>query len=255
MENAKESIFDCGIDAVSWSQVEHQIKDAVESGKGHYITVCNVHSVVTARTNRSLKEAINGALLAVPDGMPLVWLLKRRGTTEQTRINGPDLMLRICKQAADAGWPIFLFGGREDVLARLTARLRAQYPTLTIAGAESPPFRQLSDEEDSAFCMRMRESRARVIFVGLGCPKQEEWIARNHQKTPGVMIGVGAAFDYHAGVVKRAPKWMQEAGLEWLARLAAEPRRLFRRYFVTNSIFLGRYGFELISPTKPISKN
>jgi N-acetylglucosaminyldiphosphoundecaprenol N-acetyl-beta-D-mannosaminyltransferase len=173
-------------------------------------------------------------------------MLRRQGHAGQQRINGPDLMERYCALVAGTGTPIFLLGSTEDTLARLRSRLPQRFSGLKIAGTESPPFRPLTAEEDQQLVNRVNASGARVVFVSLGCPKQEKWMADHRGRVNAVMIGLGAAFDFHAGTVTRAPTWMRSAGLEWLHRLASEPGRLWRRYLVTNSLFIWRASRQLL---------
>jgi N-acetylglucosaminyldiphosphoundecaprenol N-acetyl-beta-D-mannosaminyltransferase len=165
-------------------------------------------------------------------------MLRRLGHHGQARINGPDLMWKYCAEAARRGEAIYLYGGAQATLDALVVRLTEAFPGLRLVGAESPPFRRLSEAEDAATVESINASGAGVVFVSLGCPKQELWMASHRGRVSAVMIGVGAAFDYHAGTIKRAPVWMQHAGLEWLHRLASEPRRLWRRYLVTNTLFV-----------------
>ena len=188
--------------------------------------------------------------MATPDGAPVAWMLRRLGHAGQQRINGPDLMWRYCEtvqaqsgslrgSADTAGRSgIFLYGSSEKTLATLQGKLASAFPAVHIAGAISPPFRALTLDEDEAIVAQINASNAGVVFVSLGCPKQELWMAAHRGRIHAVMIGVGAAFDYHAGTIQRAPNWMQDAGLEWLHRLASEPRRLWRRYLVTNTLFV-----------------
>ena len=176
--------------------------------------------------------------MATPDGAPIAWMLRRLGFKGQARINGPDLMWRYCKQAAQSAEPIYLYGGTLQTLDLLQRRLLEHFPTLKIVGAYSPPFRPLSEDEDATVVEAINDSGAKIVWVSLGCPKQEIWMAAHRGRVNAVMVGVGAAFDYHAGTIRRAPVWMQNYGLEWLYRLMSEPRRLWRRYFVTNSLFL-----------------
>ena len=206
--------------------------------ESRYICICNVHSVVTASQDPGFGDVIKEADLATPDGMPLVWMLRCMGIATQPRISGADLMWQYCKQAAQCGGRIFLYGGTEQTLTLLSASLRRAFPTIVIAGRLSPPFRELTVAEDAAHVAQINASRAGVVFVGLGCPKQERWIAAHRGRVKSVMIGVGAAFDFHAGTIRRAPPWMQRTGLEWLFRLICEPRRLWKRYLVTNTIFV-----------------
>jgi N-acetylglucosaminyldiphosphoundecaprenol N-acetyl-beta-D-mannosaminyltransferase len=209
-----------------------------------------VHSVVTAAQNSEFAKALNRADMATPDGAPVAWMLRRLGSKGQQRINGPDLMWRFCdaSQSSDScergngkkaeAPAIFLYGSTDGTLTMLKAKLLTAFPALKIAGMYSPPFRALTEAEDAAVVDAINASGARVVFVSLGCPKQELWMEAHRGRIQAVMIGVGAAFDYHAGTIKRAPRWMQDCGLEWLHRLASEPRRLWKRYLVTNTLFV-----------------
>lgn len=202
-----------------------------------YVAICNAHVVVSASNDAAYGRIVNEADMATPDGAPVAWMLRRIGFTQQTRISGPDLMWDLCCRCADEGLPVYFYGSTEQTLALLAQRLAASFPNLRVL-TEAPPFRVLAQEEDEAAVQRMNASGAGFVFVGLGCPKQERWMAEHRGRVHAVMVGVGAAFDFHAGTVKRAPLWMQHAGLEWLHRLLSEPRRLWRRYLVTNTLFV-----------------
>jgi N-acetylglucosaminyldiphosphoundecaprenol N-acetyl-beta-D-mannosaminyltransferase len=202
-----------------------------------YVCICNVHSIVTASRDPAFATALEGADLATPDGAPVAWMLRRLGFSRQQRINGPDLMWKYCAEAGTNGTSVFLYGSTPETLMRLREALRRAFPDLQIAGSYSPPFRALSAQEDAEVVDMINASGAGVVWVSLGCPKQELWMAEHRDQVSATMVGVGAAFDYIAGTVKRAPHWMQRAGLEWLHRLASEPRRLWRRYLITNSLF------------------
>ncbi|MDP9052700.1 MAG: WecB/TagA/CpsF family glycosyltransferase [Acidobacteriota bacterium] len=218
-----------------------------QSSHAKYICVTSVHGIITARTDEQLRAALNDADIATPDGMPVVWALRSFGATEQRRVYGPTLMLRLCEAAARRGSGIFLYGGRPEVLPQLRQRLSAKVPGLKIAGMYSPPFRPLSSEEDAEIIRMIRESGADLIFVGISTPKQEKWMADHRDHFPGtVMTGVGAAFDFHAGRVKQAPAWIQRAGFEWLFRLTMEPARLWRRYLLVTPQFLPLWGLQKV---------
>ena len=176
--------------------------------------------------------------MCTPDGMPITWMLRHMGFPNQQRINGPDLMWNYCKMAEQLRQPIFMYGNTQPTLDRLVQKLHTSFPKLQIVGSYSPPFRTLTEKEDNNIINLINASGAKVVFVSLGCPKQELWMAQHRDKIQAVMVGVGAAFDYHAGTLKRAPLWMQQNGLEWLYRLYSEPRRLWKRYLVTNTIFM-----------------
>jgi N-acetylglucosaminyldiphosphoundecaprenol N-acetyl-beta-D-mannosaminyltransferase len=231
-------ILGCFIDASLWQEAVDTLLHWAKDRQSRYVCICNVHVAVTANHAPEFRRIVNEADMATPDGMPLVWVLRRMGFQWQERINGPDLMWRLCGQAAEKGLSIFLYGSTPGTLERLTDNLKTAFPQLAIAGVCSPPFRLLSEEEDQEITDCINGSVAHIVFVGLGCPKQELWMAAHRGKIQGVMIGVGAAFDYHAGTVRRAPLWMQRLGLEWLFRLMSEPRRLWKRYLVTNSLFV-----------------
>lgn len=202
-----------------------------------YVTICNVHVVVSASRDADYREIINGSDMATPDGAPVAWMLRRQGFAGQPRISGPDLMWALCERAAAENLPVYCYGSSEATLALLERRMRQAFPELRIT-MESPPFRALTPEEDAAAVERIDASGAGIVFVGLGCPKQERWMAEHRGRVNAVMIGVGAAFDFHAGTVRRAPAWMRDNGLEWLHRLLSEPRRLWKRYLVTNTLFI-----------------
>lgn len=226
------------IDALDWAGATETVCRWAAGRESRYVCICNVHSVVTARDNAEFRRAVECADMATPDGAPVAWTMRRKGLPTQGRINGPDFMLRLCEQAAARGIAIGLHGSTEKTLALLEAELRRRYPTLRIPYIVSPPFRVLTEEEDRDQCERINASGVGILFVGLGCPKQEVWMHAHRGRVNAVMLGVGAAFDYHAGTVPRAPQWMQANGLEWLHRLASEPRRLWQRYFDTNSRFI-----------------
>lgn len=241
-----EPIMGAQIDALSWHTCTNRILAWARAGTPSYVCVCNTHSVVTARDDRLFRDAVKNADMAIPDGMPLVWVLKLRGRASQDRVNGPDLMLRLLAQCEREGLGVYFYGSSAETLALLEERLRQEFPRLRIAGSVSPPYRDLDEAEQAALLRRIATSGARLVFVALGCPKQEKWMARHHDQVPAVMLGVGAAFDYHAGTVRRPPPIMQRLGLEWLGRLLAEPRRLWRRYMFTNPLMCLYLARELV---------
>ena len=234
----KTEVLGAPIDALSWYGVLSRIAGCATHKESRIVCLCNVHSVVMASKSIEFGQVIAQADMATPDGAPIAWMVRHLRRTTQPRINGPDLMCRYCREAQLRSEPIFLFGSTETTLALLKVKLLEAYPNLIIAGAVSPPFRSLTPEEDSVVVDQINASGAGVVFVSLGCPKQELWMAGHRNRVLAVMIGVGAAFDYHAGTIKRAPKLMQDLGLEWFHRLVSEPRRLWRRYLVTNTIFM-----------------
>jgi N-acetylglucosaminyldiphosphoundecaprenol N-acetyl-beta-D-mannosaminyltransferase len=235
------------IDATSYSDACDRIQTWSEQNLSCYIVAANVHVVMTGYWHRRYQNAINQAQLIAPDGMPLVWGMRLLGIQRQRRVYGPDLMLAWCDRAAELGIPLFLYGGGEDTLERLENNLLRQFPNLAIVGTHSPPFRPLTPQEEARDRQRIAASGAKVVLVGLGCPKQEEWMSRQQGHLQTVMIGVGAAFSFHSGEVSQSPRWMMDLGLEWLYRLLAEPRRLWQRYLLNNPSFLLLFGWQLLS--------
>ena len=226
------------IHALDWPATLKTISGWASRRESRCVCICNAHSVVTASQQTEFGAVIAQADLATPDGAPVAWMLRRLGFPRQQRINGPDLMRRYCALAASLGQSIYLLGGTDEVLERLQCALLEEHPMLRIAGACSPPFRALTALEDTAIVDGINASGAAVVWVGLGCPKQELWMHAHRGRVHAVMIGVGAAFPYLSGMTPRAPAWMQRFGFEWLHRLVGEPRRLWRRYAVTNSYFI-----------------
>lgn len=239
------SVLGAQIDALSWDTALTCLLGWARARASRYVTICNVHVVVSAWRDAPYREVINGSDMATPDGAPVAWMLRRQGFAGQPRISGPDLMWALCEHAANEGVPIYCYGSTEATLGLLKGRLPAAFPDLQMA-MESPPFRALTTEEDAAAVARINDSGAGIVFVGLGCPKQERWMAEHRGRVNAVMIGVGAAFEFHAGTVQRAPAWMRDNGLEWLHRLASEPRRLWKRYLVTNTLFIWGAMWQLL---------
>ena len=225
------------IDLLDWDQAVARLRGWARGRSSRVVCICNVHSVVTARRDPGFAAVLAGADTNTPDGAPVAWTLGRASGARQLRINGPDLMWRYLA-SADETDPIYLYGGASDVLAKLVARIAADFPRVRIAGHHAPPFRPATEAEAAADIARINASGAGIVWVSLGCPKQERWMSAQRGRVHAVMVGVGAAFDYHAGTLRRAPGWMQRSGLEWLFRLGQEPRRLFGRYLTTNSLFV-----------------
>ena len=237
------------ISAVAWNEALTTLQTWAKARESRYVCICNAHSVVMAGQDELFRRAVEAADMATPDGAPVAWMLRRLGQRQQQRINGPDLMWRYCAQVADTGSSIYLYGSTPDTLQRLRQNLHEAFPGLTIAGQRSPPFRPLTADEDAADVASINASGAGLVWVSLGCPKQELWMAAHAGRVQAVMVGVGAAFDFHAGTVARAPDWMRRNGLEWLHRLASEPNRLWRRYLVTNVLFIWGAVRQLVSRT------
>lgn len=215
--------------------------------ESRYVCFCNVHSAVTAAFDSRFHQILASSDMCTSDGAPVTWMLRQLGAPGQKRLNGPDLMLRYFAAEAPRGGKVYFYGGTSQTLKLLRERVEAEFPGLQVVGTYSPPFRAASAAEDDEDVDRINASGAHVVFVGLGCPKQEAWMAAHRGRIRSVMMGVGAAFDFHAGVQPRAPRWMQQWGLEWLHRLLNDPRRLWRRYLFTNSPFLIMAGAQWLA--------
>ena len=232
------------VDATSYEDAAGRVVEWATERVGRYVCVANVHMTMEAYDDPAFRSLVNDADLVTPDGMPLVWLLGRAGIRDATRVYGPTLTLHVCEAAARAGIPVGFYGGRPESLNGLVAAMRARFPALQVAYAESPPFRPATPAEDDATVAAILGSGARILFVGLGCPKQETWMAAHEDRLPLVQLGVGAAFAFHAGEVRQAPAWIQNLGMEWAFRLAMEPRRLWKRYLIGNSRFVWAVAME-----------
>jgi N-acetylglucosaminyldiphosphoundecaprenol N-acetyl-beta-D-mannosaminyltransferase len=223
------------------------IDAAIAAGRRGYICVAATHTVMVCQEDPELREAVMGADFTVPDGQPLVWAMNALGHHLPSRVYGPTLMDQACERAARTGVRMYLYGGRnQGALVQLALNLRRRYPGLQIVGGYAPPYRELTPEEERGVAAEINRSGADIVWVGIGVPKQEKWMARmrDRLRTP-VLIGVGAAFDFHAGLVPQAPAWMQSLGLEWTYRLAQEPRRLWRRYARYNPLFVAAFARQL----------
>ena len=224
--------------AISYDSAVCKIIDWQENRQSRYICAANVHMIMEAYDSPSYQHVINQADLVTPDGMPLVWMLRRMGYPNQERVYGPTLTVKLLKMANKESIPVGFFGSTPDVLNKLVENVKQEFPQIHIVYAYSPPFKQLSDEEDQQITESINSSGARILFVGLGCPKQEYWMHEHRGKIQAVMLGVGAAFDFIAGTKPQAPLWVQKIGLEWLFRLVTEPRRLWKRYIIHNPRFI-----------------
>jgi N-acetylglucosaminyldiphosphoundecaprenol N-acetyl-beta-D-mannosaminyltransferase len=259
----KKSVVGVGVSTTSYSEVVQVCRQWILARTvqtaGHYICVTSVHGIVAAAKSSALKAVLNRADITTPDGMPVVWALRSFGARQQTRVYGPDLMLALCRDAERFGHRIYLYGATEDTIAKLRRRLLELFPGLIICGSWAPPFVPLTAEEDELATRRILESGADIVFVGMSTPKQDYWMFEHAPRLPGtILVGVGAAFLFHAGMVPQAPYWMQRNGLEWFFRLCMEPARLWRRYVIETPVFLplwalqrmGILKFQLSSPLK-----
>jgi N-acetylglucosaminyldiphosphoundecaprenol N-acetyl-beta-D-mannosaminyltransferase len=227
------------VSAIDMDRALDEIERWIVQSEPQYVCVTGVHGVMESQRDPELLRIHNASGLTTPDGMPMVWLGRRAGATWMRRVYGPDLMLALAQRAAERGWSSFFYGGKERIPELLADRLREQVPGFLVADTYSPPFRPLTEEEDAELVDRIDASGATLVWIGLSTPKQERWMAAHvgRLRAP-VLLGVGAAFDIHAGTLRQAPPWMQRNGLEWLYRLYREPRRLARRYLSNNPRFV-----------------
>jgi N-acetylglucosaminyldiphosphoundecaprenol N-acetyl-beta-D-mannosaminyltransferase len=233
------AILGVGVSAIDMPIALELIDEWISNGDHQYVCVTGVHGIMESQRDPRLRDAHNRSGLTTPDGMPLVWAGRAAGARHMERVYGPDLMLSLCDLARARGFSSFFYGGRPGVANRLARRLQGLYPGLRVAGTYSPPFCEPSAAEDEGIVRLINETKPDVVWVGLGTPKQELWMAAHTARLDAsVLIGVGAAFDIHAGLSPQAPGWMQRSGLEWAFRLAHEPRRLWRRYLYNNPRFL-----------------
>ena len=232
------SVIGLLVDSTNYSLASNTVIGWASRRESRYVCIANVHMVMMSQDSRTFRRIVNAADLVTPDGMPLVWMLRLKGKLNQARVYGPTLMLHILESAACQGISVGFYGGRPEVLESLIQAMQAKFENLNVAFSLSPPFRMMSPEEDESVIEQINDSNTRILFVGLGCPKQEIWMAEHRGKVKAVMLGVGAAFDFHSGLKPQAPAWMQRIGLEWLFRLVTEPRRLWRRYLYYNPRFL-----------------
>lgn len=234
----QQSLLGIPVDAVSFGEAKERVLDWGQQRSSRYVVFANAHVLVTASQEHDFRLAVVSADLVNPDGAPVAWMLRKLGFAKQRRVSGPDFMWALLGRCERQSLPVYFYGSTPETLARLQSHILAVFPHLHIVGLDSPPFRTLSDQEDADTVKRINASGAGLVFVGLGCPKQELWMYKHQGHVNAVMLGVGAAFDFHAGTLARAPQWMRKRGLEWLHRLAMEPKRLWRRYLVTNTLFV-----------------
>ena len=225
------------VDATSYRRATDQILDWAAQRLSRLVCCASVNNIMAARDSSEFNEVMASADLVTSDGMPLVWLLRGLGIPDAERVYGPDLMPSVLEAAAKSGVPVGLYGGSAEVLGQLVERLPARFPLLNITYKESPPFRIPTSQEDERTTQAIADAGVRILFVGLSTPKQERWMYSHRGRVDAVMLGVGAAFDFLAGAKPQAPRWMQQNGLEWLFRLATEPRRLWKRYLGQNPRF------------------
>ncbi len=244
--NLLSSILGVNVVASSYDEVTNRTAVWAELRESRMLVFANVHVIMEAFDDPEYRRCLGLADMVNPDGMPLVWALKLIGRKNASRVYGPDCTVAMLERAADESLPVGFYGGSPEVLEALLLVMACDYPTLKVAFSMSPPFRKLTPEEDAAIVQQIAESDTRILFVGLGCPKQEKWMMEHAGRIPAVMYGVGAAFDFIAGATQQAPRWMMRNGLEWLFRFCVEPRRLAHRYLKHNPRFVFFFARQLI---------
>jgi N-acetylglucosaminyldiphosphoundecaprenol N-acetyl-beta-D-mannosaminyltransferase len=239
------NILGVGISAINLQQAVASIEAWISARDRQYVNVCAVHTVMECQRDSQLRRIVNASGLSTPDGMPLVWLARRRHA-HVSRVYGPDLMLAVCERTQATGARHFFYGGAPGVADRLARRLKSRFPGLTVAGTCSPPYRPANVAEDREVLESIDATSPDIVWVGLGTPKQDYWVSRHRPLLNApVLIAIGAAFDFHAGLLPQAPPWMQRSGLEWFFRLLQEPRRLAWRYLVYNPLFVFKVTLQL----------
>jgi len=246
-ERVRVPVLSLQVDLCDYDVAIARIEELARSGRGGYVCVANVHVAIEAEDDHAFSELVNRADLVLPDGAPLVWMQRMQGNEDARQVRGPSLMPMLMKHAEQQSLKVGFLGGEQETLDRIVTRGREEFPALDIAYAHSPPFRELTDDENAQIANAINEAGVQILFVGLGCPKQERWMARNRETINSVMIGVGAAFDLYAGQLREAPVIISRLGLEWMFRLAQEPRRLFSRFLVVNPRFVWLATRQMIS--------
>lgn len=232
------NILGVNIAAINMEWTLDYLKNHVKDLSGDYICVSNVHTTVTSFENEEYRKIQNGGIMAIPDGGPLSSVGRKRGYHKMSRVTGPSLMGEIFNLSVENGYRHYFYGSTEETLEKLYSKLEEKYTGIQIAGMYSPPFRPITEEEDEMIVKMINDTNPDFVWIGLGAPKQEKWMAMHLGEVKGLMLGVGAGFDYYADNIKRAPEWMQRINMEWLYRLIQDPKRLFSRYMKTNSKFM-----------------
>ncbi len=232
-------VLGVGISSINIPLALETINNWIARGHKSYVTITGVHGVMESQSDPELKRIHNAAGLVTPDGMPMVWMNKLAGNSHVSRVYGPDLMLAVCKESQTRNYKHFFYGGADGVADLLVSKLKEKFPQLQVVGTYCPPFRKLTPDEDRQLVEQVNASGADIVWVGLSTPKQEYWMSEHVGRLNSpVMVGVGAAFDFHAGLKSQAPAWMQKTGLEWFFRLCTEPKRLWKRYLRNNPLFV-----------------
>jgi N-acetylglucosaminyldiphosphoundecaprenol N-acetyl-beta-D-mannosaminyltransferase len=237
-------------DVVTYDAAIAKVAGLVKKGDGGYVCFSTVHMVMEAYDDAEFAQKVNAADLIVTDGMPIVWMQKLQGKSCASRVRANDLMVMLCAYAEKNDLSVGFYGGRQEVIDAIRERAKKDFPKLKITYAFSPPFRALTEEEDANITAEINRAAPDILFMGLGCPKQENWMSAHKDKLKSVMLGVGASFDFYAGNVKESPEWMGKLGLEWLFRLTQEPKRLWKRYLILNPRFVWLATMQLLGLKK-----
>lgn len=251
-DEGKKNVLGVLVDAVDYEAAIEKIVAAAKDGRGYSVSALAVHGVVTGTQDPEQLYRLNNLDLITPDGQPVRWAMNALYRTNLSdRVYGPILMMKLCERAAREGIPVYFYGSHDSVLDRLKTNMKRRFPQLDIAGAEPSKFRSTTEDEQRQIAGRIKESGAKITFVGLGCPRQEVFAYEYRDILPMPVLAVGAAFDYHAGTLKEPPLWIQRAGLQWFYRLVQDPRRLWKRYLVFNTIFVLRFLAQMLGLWNP----
>jgi len=250
IKNERVKVVSLQVNVCNHGLAIRRVAELVEKRKGGYVCFSTVHMTMESFDNSEYAAKVNAADLVIPDGMPIVWMQKLQGEGQAARVRANDLMIMLCEYAEENNLTVGFYGGKQSVIAAILERAKRDFPKLKIAYAFSPPFRPLTDEEDAAITAEINQSKPDILFMGLGCPKQENWMSAHKSKLAAVMLGVGASFDFFAGNVRESPEWLGKLGLEWLFRLTQEPRRLWKRYLILNPRFVRLATLQLLRSKK-----
>ncbi|MBA4121664.1 MAG: WecB/TagA/CpsF family glycosyltransferase [Acidobacteria bacterium] len=250
VKNERVKVVSLQVNVCNHDSAIQRVAELVRRGRGGYVCFSTVHMTMESFDNPEYAVKVNAADLIIPDGMPLVWMQKLQGEKQAARVRANDLMIMLCAYAEKNNLTVGFYGGKQIVIDAILERAKKDYPKLKIVYAFSPPFRPLTEEEDAAVIAEINEKKPDILFMGLGCPKQENWMSAHKGKLTAVMLGVGASFDFFAGNVRESPEWLGRLGLEWLFRLTQEPRRLWKRYLILNPRFMRLATLQLLRSKK-----
>lgn len=245
-ESKRVRVVSLLVNVCDYESAIEEIVELVKQGNGGYVCFSTVHMIMESYDNRKFGGKVNSANMVIPDGMPLVWMQKLQGIREADRVRANSIMRMIFEHAEKHNLSVGFYGGNQEVIDEIQLKAKQEFPNLEIAYAYSPPFRPLTDEEDREITAEINRTKPDILFMGLGCPKQENWMSAHKDQVKAIMLGVGASFDFYAGNIKECPEWLQKVGLEWLFRLTQEPRRLWRRYLILNPRFMWLATLQLL---------